>query len=255
VKLVRFASNDGPRHALVEGDRATELRGNPFDGVIEPWGPTHRLEDLRLLAPCAPSKLVMVSGSYKEVIRTFNKPFPTEPLIFLKPPTAVIGPEAAIIWPADAAELTHEAELAVVIGRPCRNVTPAEADRCILGYTCHNDVSAWDVLQREVQFTRSKGYDTFGPLGPCIVNGIDPDHLGVRSFVNGAKVLESNTSDMVFRVRDMVSTISRWMTLLPGDVVSTGASGVGPLHPGDRVEIEVDEVGRLANHVVRREGA
>ncbi len=249
--LARFMANEGPRYGLVTGDQVVEVRQNPFESPPEPWGPPHRLNALRLLAPCSPSKIVCVSGSYREIIKAFNKPFPKEPLIFLKPPTAVIGPEEAIVWPADANELTHEPELALVIGRPCRKVSPEEAGRCILGYTCHNDVSAWDVLQREVQFTRCKGYDTFAPLGPFIVDGVDPNNLGIRSYVNGEKVLESSTSDMVFSVSEMVSFISRWMTLWPGDVIATGASGVGPLSPGDVVEIEIDGVGRLANRVVR----
>jgi 2-keto-4-pentenoate hydratase/2-oxohepta-3-ene-1,7-dioic acid hydratase in catechol pathway len=249
--LARFLTGWGPRYGLVDGDRIVELRRSPFEAPPEPWGPSRPLAEVHLLAPCTPSKIVLVSGSYKEVIRAFNKPFPTEPLIFLKPGTAVAGPGEAIRWPPDAGELTHEPELAVVIGRPCRDITPADAARYILGYTCLNDVSAWDILQREVQFTRCKSYDTFAPLGPFIVDGIDPDRLGIRSYVNGQKVLDSSTSDMVFPVREMVSFISRCMTLLPGDVISTGASGVAPLQPGDRVEIEIDQVGTLGNPVVR----
>jgi 2-keto-4-pentenoate hydratase/2-oxohepta-3-ene-1,7-dioic acid hydratase in catechol pathway len=252
MRLVRFQSNTGPRYAAVDGDVATELRASPFEGAVELWGPVHHLTDLRLLAPCAPSKIVCVSGSYREIIKAFNKPFPKEPLIFFKPPTAVIGPDEAIVWPDDVEDLTHEPELAVVMGRPCRGADPAEAERCILGYTCHNDVSAWDVLQREVQFGRCKGYDTFAPLGPFIVSGLDPDNLGIRSYVNGARALETTTGDMVFRVRETVSFISRWLTLYPGDVICTGASGVGHLQPGDRVDIEIDGIGRLSNPVVRR---
>jgi 2-keto-4-pentenoate hydratase/2-oxohepta-3-ene-1,7-dioic acid hydratase in catechol pathway len=253
MRLCRFMSSDGPRWAVVDGEEAVETRWSPFEGPFDAWGPRHRLADLRLLAPCTPTKVVCASGTYMQVIRDMNKKMPEEPLLFLKPPSAVIGPGDNIRWPGDTEDLTHEPELAVVIGRPCRDVGPDSIDEYILGYTCANDVSAWDVLQREVHFTRSKGYDTFCPVGPFVVKepGLDPDDLGIRSYVNGEVALETRTDDMVFKVRDLVSFCSRCMTLQPGDVISTGASGVGHVSAGDRVEVEIDGVGRLTNHVAR----
>ena len=263
MRLVRFAPpRDGdwahgsaPRFALVEGDTAVEC-SDPFAGdgaPPQPTGPEHPLASLRLLAPSTPTKVVCASGTYRAVIVELKKAWPTEPVIFLKPSTAVIGTGAAIRWPAEANELTHEAELAVVISRRATNVPPEQIDDHILGYTCANDVTTWDILQRVTHFTRPKGYDTFCPVGPVVVKGegFDPDDAGIRSYVNGAVVLDTRTSDMVFPVREIVSFCSRVMTLLPGDVISTGACGVGQLAAGDLCEIEIDGIGRLGNRVER----
>lgn len=257
MRLVRFAPADGgiPRFALVEGDSAVECT-DPFAGdgpSPQPGGATLRLADLRLLAPCEPSKVVCASGTYRAVILELKKAWPTEPVVFLKPSTAVIGHGDAIHWPADASELTHEPELAVVMGRRARNVPLEEIDGYILGYTCANDVTAWDILQRVTHFTRPKAYDTFCPVGPAVVKdeGFDPADAGIRSFVNGEAALDTRTSDMVFTAQEIVSFCSRVMTLLPGDVISTGACGVGQVRAGDRVEIEIDGVGRLGNTVER----
>ena len=257
MRLIRFAPADGgiPRFALVEGDTAIEC-SDPFAGATpspQSGGATHRLTDLQLLAPCEPSKIVRASGTYRAVILEMKKAWPTEPVIFLKPSTAVIGHGDAIRWPADAGELTHEPELAVVISRRARNVPIEAIDDYILGYTCANDVTAWDILQRVTHFTRPKAYDTFCPVGPSIVKGegFNPGDAGIRSFVNGTVALDTRTSDMVFTAQEIVSFCSRVMTLLPGDVVSTGACGVGQVLAGDRVEIEIDGIGRLGNTVER----
>lgn len=250
MRLVRFLTNTGARYGLVDGDKVTELDQDPFAPTYHLWGPTHQLRDLTLLAPCVPTKIVLISGSYRRVIEQLKKEVPAEPLIFIKPNTAVIGPGQNIIWPPEAKELTHEPELAVVIRRPCRNVSPDKVSEYILGYTCLNDISARDIQTREIQFTRGKGYDTFAPLGPCIVTDINPNKVGIRSYVNGRLALESTTEDMIFTVEEMISFVSRCMTLLPGDVISTGASGLGPVNINDRVAIEIDGVGRLENTIV-----
>jgi 2-keto-4-pentenoate hydratase/2-oxohepta-3-ene-1,7-dioic acid hydratase in catechol pathway len=257
MRLVRFAPAGGgaPCFALVEGDRAVEC-SDPFAGSGAPpvpTGPEHDLASLRLLPPSAPSKIVCASGTYRAVILEMKKAWPTEPVVFLKPSTALIGHGDAIRWPAGVGELTHEPELAVVISKRATAVAPAEIDSHILGYTCANDVSAWDVLQRVTHFTRPKGYDTFCPVGPVVVKGegFDPDDAGIRSWVNGERVLDTRTSDMVFPLRELVSFCSHVMTLLPGDVISTGACGVGQLAAGDLVEIEIDGIGRLGNRVER----
>jgi 2-keto-4-pentenoate hydratase/2-oxohepta-3-ene-1,7-dioic acid hydratase in catechol pathway len=250
VKIARYRANGSLRWGLVEGEELHALRDSPFAGPVETSGEVTPLAEAELRAPCEPSKVVLASGNYREVIRAMNKPFPTEPVIFLKPSTAVIGPGEAIEWPAGVDELTHEPELAVVIGALCRNVPQDAVQDYVLGYTCLNDVSAWDVLTREVQFTRAKGYDTFAPIGPYIVRGdFDPNDLGIRSYVNGEVALQTRTDDMVFSVDELVSFASTCMTLLPGDVVSTGASGVGNVTRGDTVEVEIDHVGRLTSRV------
>lgn len=252
--LARYMTSDGPCYGLVEGDEIVELRGSPFGGPVEPWGRVQRLEDVRLLAPCTPSKVVCASTNYGEVLRMFDKPTPEEPIIFIKPGTAVIGPGEAIRIPPGTSRVTHEPELAVVIGRPCSAIPADRIFDYILGYTCSNDLSARDIQDREVHMTRAKGFDTFCPVGPVIVTELETGDLGIRSYVNGEKCLETTTADMIFSVAELVSFASQCMTLLPGDVVSTGASGVGPARPGDVVEIEVDGIGRLANPVVDRSG-
>lgn len=263
MRLVRFAPADGgaPRFALVQGDGATATAvecSDPFAGdgappAPLPGGAAHALASLQLLPPSEPTKIVCASGTYKAVIVSMNKAWPTEPVIFLKPSTAATGHGSAIQWPAHAGELTHEPELAVVISRRAKDVPPDEIDAHILGYTCANDVTAWDILQRVTHFTRPKAYDTFCPVGPVVVKGegFDPDDAGIRSFVNGLPALDTRTSDMVFTVHEIVSFCSSVMTLLPGDVISTGACGVGQVAAGDLVEIEIDGIGRLANTVVR----
>lgn len=252
--LARFSTLDGPRFGLVEDAAIRELRRSPFDGPVEPWGPPLALADVHVLAPCVPSKFVLASTNYGEVLRQFGKPRPDEPIIFVKPSTSGIGPGEPIRIPPGTAHVTHEPELAVIIGRPCSRVAPAEVDDYILGYTCLNDLSARDIQDREVHMTRAKGFDTFAPFGPFVVTGVDTARLGIRSYVNGEVVLETTTEDMIFGVAELVSFISGCMTLLPGDVISTGASGVGPVRAGDVVEIEVDGVGRLTNLVVDRSG-
>lgn len=258
MRLVRFAPAAGgsPRYALVEGDLATECT-DPFAGAAPtplPGAAAVPLASLALLAPAAPTKVICASGTYRAVIEAFGKEWPTEPVLFLKPSTAVTGPGSDIVWPSFGTEdLTHEPELAVVIARQARDVPVEEIDAYILGYACANDVSAFDVLQRVTHFTRPKAHDTFCPLGPWIVkgDGFDPDDAGIRSRVNGVIALDTRTSDMVFSVAEIVSFCSRVMTLLPGDVISTGACGVGHVSPGDVVEIEIDGIGRLANTVTR----
>ena len=254
MKIARYSSDGMTRWGVVDGDAVHELDRSPFTAPSDPGDRTIDLTDVRLLAPCEPSKIVLASGNYHEVIRTMGKPMPVEPVIFIKPSTSVTGPDTVITWPRGVDEVTHEPELAVVIGRFCRRVSAAEAADYILGFTCLNDVSAWDVLTREVQFTRSKAYDTFAPMGPFIVSGpFEPNDLAIRSYVNGKVALETRTDDMVFTVHELVSFVSSCMTLLPGDVISTGASGVGAVEPGDVVEVEIEHVGRLSNRVGSRE--
>jgi 2-keto-4-pentenoate hydratase/2-oxohepta-3-ene-1,7-dioic acid hydratase in catechol pathway len=240
---------DGALRYVVERERAWRLiEGDVFGEFrdadeIDP-------ATLRLRAPVQPSKIVAVGLNYKDHAAETNKPLPPEPLIFLKPSTAVIGPGEEIVLPEGAGRVDHEAELGVVIGRRARRVPAANAHEYILGYTCVNDVTARDLQNRDVQYTRSKSFDTFAPVGPCIAVGIDPSAAAIECWVNDERRQASNTRELIFAVPTLVAFISNVMTLLPGDVISTGTpSGISPLKAGDRVRIRVEGVGELLNTV------
>ena len=225
------------------------LHGSPFGDYAT--GDTVAAADVRLLAPVTPSKIVAVGLNYRDHAQEMNKPLPTEPLIFLKPSSAVIGPGDAIVVPAGAGRVDHEAELGVVIGRTARHVPAARAHEHVLGLTCVNDVTARELQSLDVQYTRAKGFDTFAPVGPAIVVGLDGASLAVEGWVNGTRRQASNTRQLIFSVERLVEFISGVMTLLPGDVIATGTpSGIGPIIPGDRVVIKVEGIGELVNEVV-----
>ncbi|WP_334110991.1 fumarylacetoacetate hydrolase family protein [Thermodesulfitimonas autotrophica] len=233
---------------LVSGDMVYPLRGG-FGGRPEPEG--YPLAALKVLAPCRPSKIVCVGLNYRDHARELGYPFPEEPVLFLKPPTAVIGPEEAIRYPAVARQVDYEAELAVVIGKIARHVRPEEAAAYILGYTCANDVTARDLQKKDGQWTRAKSFDTFCPLGPFIVTAFDPSDATISLYLNGERRQHSSTKELIFDVAYLVSFISAVMTLYPEDVILTGTpSGVGPLKPGDSVVVEIEGIGKLRNHVV-----
>ena len=210
----------------------------------------------RLLAPVEPSKIVCVGLNYKDHAAEQNKPLPAEPLLFIKPSTCVIGPGAAIVLPPGAGRVDHEAEAAVVIGRRASYVREDDAGDYVFGLTCVNDVTARALQDKGVGYTRAKGFDTFAPVGPCIVQGLDytsPDGIAVEGWVNGAKRQGSSTRELIFPIPKLVAFISSIMTLLPGDIISTGTpSGIGPLVAGDSVTIKVHGVGELTNPVVNR---
>ncbi len=213
------------------------------------------LSDVTLLAPCKPTKIVAVGRNYAAHAAEHGAEIPKEPLLFLKPPSSVIGPGGVIIYPRHLSQrVEHEAELAVVIGRRARRVSPEEAGSYILGYTCANDVTARDLQRRDGQWTRGKGFDTFCPLGPWIVPDLDPRDLLIRCLVNGEVRQKGRTSRMIFAVPVLIAYISAVMTLEPGDVILTGTpAGVGPLQPGDRVTVEIEGIGSLANTVIAQD--
>ncbi len=247
--IVRFSHQGVVRYGLVSGRRLRLYQGSPFSGG-QPGKQTAPLNQVRLLAPCRPSKVVAVGLNYKAHAKEMKKALPSEPMIFLKPASSVIGPGEAIVRPPISRRVDHESELAVVMGKKCRLVSPEQAREHILGYTCLNDVTARDLQGRDVQYTRAKGFDTFCPLGPVIALGVDPAKLTVKALVNGKVRQKSKTSDMIFDVYHLVSFISQVMTLHPGDVIATGTpAGVGPLQAGDVAAIEIDGVGRLENPV------
>ena len=231
---------DGAWRSL-EGDLFGDYRPG---AALDPRG-------CRLLSPVTPSKIVAVGLNYRDHAREMGKALPSEPLIFLKPPSAMIGPETPIVIPPGAGRVDFEAEVGIVIGSTARNVRAADAADHVLGLTCVNDVTDRDLQKRDVQYTRAKGFDTFAPIGPAIAVGLDGTALAVGSTVNGVTRQASSTREMIFPLEHVVEFVSHVMTLLPGDVIATGTPpGVGPLAPGDRVVISVEGVGELANDVV-----
>ncbi len=248
MKIVRFRHEGLDRYGALEDDRIATL-----EGTIEALAPAKgvapiALGNVRLLAPATPSKIVAIGLNYADHAAEGNRELPKEPMLFIKPSTAVIGPGDDIIYPPQTANLHHEGELAVVIGKAARKVSPADARHYVLGYTCANDVTARDLQRRDVQFTRGKGFDTFAPLGPWIVTDLDPSDLALEVRVNGEIRQKSRTSQLIFNCDYLVSFISQVMTLLPGDVISTGTpAGVSPMKIGDAVEVEIERIGCLRN--------
>ncbi len=252
MRIVRFELQGRSGYGILEGEKISVLWGTPYDGLDNTTGEVVSLPEVTLLAPCEPSKIVALGLNYRDHAEEFGHPIPDEPLIFLKPSTSVIGPDEDIVYPAMSGRVDYEAELAVVIGRPCRHVRAEDFRDYVLGYTVINDVTARDLQKKDGQFTRSKSFDTFAPLGPWIETEMpDPDNLTVEAYLNGERRQHSSTRNLVFGVASLVSFISRIMTLLPGDVIATGTpSGIGPMRPGDVVEIRVAGVGTLRNRVV-----
>ncbi len=249
MRWLRYLTPEGPRWGWLHEGRVGPVNGSPF-GEYERQEATLPLEEVQLLAPTAPSKIVCVGRNYAAHAQEHDAEVPEIPLIFLKPPSAVIGPEEAILLPPQSQQVEHEAELAVVIGRRGRWIPPEEADDYILGYTIANDVTARDLQRRDGQWTRGKGFDTFCPLGPWIDTDFDASDALVTCKVNGDLRQMGSTRDMVFPVRQIVAFISSVMTLEPGDVILTGTpAGVGPLRAGDTVEIEIEGLGLLRNPV------
>jgi len=252
MRIVRFEREGRTGYGILEGERISVLWGTPYDGVENTTGEIMSLPEVTLLAPCEPTKIVALGFNYRDHAAEIGHPLPEEPLIFMKPSTAVIGPDEDIIYPAMSRRVDYEAELAVVIGRTCRHVKAEDFRDYVLGYTAINDVTARDLQKKDGQFTRSKGFDTFAPLGPWIETAVsDPDNLTVEAYLNGERRQHSSTANMVFGVATLVSFISRIMTLWPGDVIATGTPfGIGSMQPGDVVEIRVEGIGTLRNRVV-----
>ena len=250
MRYYRIAGADGPSWAREDGDRLRLVSGDPFSGTTDGRATVGR-DEARLLPPVAPSKIVAIGLNYKDHAAERGKALPAEPLIFLKPPSSVIGPGETIRRPAWAGRVDHEAEMGIVIGRAAHDLPSPEAARAhVLGALCVNDVTARDLQDKDVQFTRAKGFDTFCPLGPCIATGLDLAGLAVVGRVNGVVRQQSRTDQLIFDAFHLVWFVSRVMTLLPGDIISTGTpAGIGPLASGDVVEVEVEGVGVLRNPV------
>ncbi|MGB6207842.1 fumarylacetoacetate hydrolase family protein [Mycobacterium sp.] len=259
MRLGRIASPDGVAFVSIDGDPnesggmvAREIAEHPF-GNPTFTGRTWPLADTRLLAPMLASKVVCIGKNYAEHIAEMGGEASADPVIFLKPNTAIIGPNVPIRLPADASPVHFEGELAAVISRPCKDVTAARAAESILGYTIANDVSARDQQRADGQWTRAKGHDTFCPVGPWIVSDVDPSDLELRTEVNGVVKQDSRTSLMIHGIAAIVEWVSAVMTLLPGDLILTGTpAGVGPIDDGDTVSITIAGIGTLTNPVVRK---
>jgi 2-keto-4-pentenoate hydratase/2-oxohepta-3-ene-1,7-dioic acid hydratase in catechol pathway len=252
VRLARVEHAGAIGFAVLEGREAAFLDGPPI-GDLRFSGARAPVAECRLLAPVLPSKIVAVGRNYAEHAAELGNEVPAEPLLFLKPSTSVIGPFDPIRRPNESARVDHEAELAVVVRGLVRNADEQTAAEAILGYTCGNDVSARDYQKSDGQWTRAKGFDSFCPLGPWIETDLDPGALRIQARVNGETRQDSNTKLLTFGPAFLVSYVSRIMTLLPGDVIMTGTpAGVGPLEPGDEVEVEIEGIGVLRNPVEAR---
>jgi 2-keto-4-pentenoate hydratase/2-oxohepta-3-ene-1,7-dioic acid hydratase in catechol pathway len=249
VKFVRLQTDD-IAYGVVEADGIRAYRGTPFVA----WEPTETIfsfDEVRLLAPVFPTKIVAVGRNYADHVAEMGAKLPDEPLIFLKPATAVIGPGDAVRYPPESSEVHHEAELALVIGKVASKVAVEDALSHVLGYTAANDVTARDLQRSDGQWTRAKGFDTFCPLGPAVETEFDPrEGAVIIGRVNGEVRQEATTADLIFGVPELVAYISAVMTLLPGDVILTGTpEGVGPVQPGDVMEVEIEGIGTLRNPV------
>lgn len=248
-RIFRIRQGMGGRYALERDGGLYWLEGHVF-GDYHP-GMLIEERGLRFAPPVQPSKIIAIGLNYKDHAAEMNKPLPAEPLIFSKPLSAVIGPEDPIRLPQWAGRIDHEAEVAVVIGRRAHHVRAVSAMDYVLGFTCLNDVTARDLQTRDVQYTRSKGFDTFAPIGPCIAVGLDPSNLAIEGWVNGDRRQSSSTSQLIFPVPELVEFVTRFCTLEAGDIITTGTpSGVGPLVPGDRVMVKVTGIGALSNPCV-----
>jgi 2-keto-4-pentenoate hydratase/2-oxohepta-3-ene-1,7-dioic acid hydratase in catechol pathway len=258
MRIARFTTGDDPRFGLVEGEAGQEVlhvvKGDPLYAPLQPTGEQVPLADARLLAPVIPrSKVVGIGRNYADHAREMGNELPTKPMMFLVPNTAVVGPGDPVVLPEGSSELSYEGELAVVIGRVCKDVPRERVAEVVLGYTCANDVTARDWQRGDGQWARAKGFDTSTPLGPWIVPDLDVEDIAVRTRLDGRTVQDGRTSDMVFDVPDLVAAVSAAFTLLPGDVILTGTpAGVGPLVEGQRVEVEIEGIGVLSNPAVRR---
>jgi 2-keto-4-pentenoate hydratase/2-oxohepta-3-ene-1,7-dioic acid hydratase in catechol pathway len=258
VRLARIAHPDGVAFVSLEGDdpenlTAVEIAEHPF-GQPDFTGRKWPLADARLLAPILPSKVVCIGKNYADHVKEMggSEP-PAAPIMFIKPSTTVIGPNATIKRPADSDRVDFEGELAVVIGMPCRDVPAEKVPSVVLGYTIANDVTARDQQQADGQWTRGKGHDTFCPLGPWIDTTVDPADLAIRTELDGEVRQDSRTSLLLHGIPTLVSYISRVMTLLPGDVILTGTpAGVGPMVAGQSVSVTVEGLGTLTNPVADR---
>lgn len=262
MRIARFSVDDEPKYGIVETDDPEGLTGtvavldsDPLYRPVQLTGEKLQLADVRLLAPVIPrSKVVCVGRNYAAHAAELGNEVPKEPMIFLKPNTSVVGPLDGIIYPEQTNDLQFEGELAIVIGRICRDLPKERAEEVIFGYTIANDVTARDLQKSDGQWARAKGYDTFCPLGPWIQTDLDVADLRVTTTLNGELKQDGRTSQFIFDIPTVLAYITSFTTLLPGDVILTGTpAGVGPMLPGDSVAVTVEGLGTLTNRVIVRD--
>jgi 2-keto-4-pentenoate hydratase/2-oxohepta-3-ene-1,7-dioic acid hydratase in catechol pathway len=249
MRIARIWINDEARFGVVDGPELRILEGHPLV-AIEYTGERVAMKDVKLLAPVVPSKIVCIGKNYAAHAAEIGEEVPDEPLIFLKPSTAIVGPGEAIVLPWQSEHVDLECELTIVIGKITKNIEQEDVDAHIWGYTIANDVTARDLQFEDGQWARSKGFDTFCPLGPWIETDFDVESATLESRINGEVIQHADTTDMVFNVREIVSHVSKNMTLLPGDIILTGSpAGITPIKNGDIIECEIEGIGTLINPV------
>jgi 2-keto-4-pentenoate hydratase/2-oxohepta-3-ene-1,7-dioic acid hydratase in catechol pathway len=254
MKIVRFAADGKARYGILREQSFQAIEGKPFR-QIKLTDQFYQRNQVKLLAPCQPSKIVALGLNYHNHVKELGSQVPNSPLTFLKPSTAVIGPEDNIVYPSASARVDYEGELAVVLKKPVWRVAIKDALDYVLGYTCFNDVTARDLQYHDKQWTRAKGFDTFAAVGPWIETELNPGSVVLETYLNGKLKQQGNTSDLIYSIPELISFISNVMTLLPGDIIATGTpSGVGPMYPGDTVEVRIPSVGTLRNFVVKNSG-
>jgi 2-keto-4-pentenoate hydratase/2-oxohepta-3-ene-1,7-dioic acid hydratase in catechol pathway len=266
VRIARFTTGEDPQFGVVTGEVDEQgvpdedcvvvaLNGDPLYVGLHLSDKEYPLADVRLLSPVLPrSKVIGIGRNYAAHAAEMGSDVPTEPLMFMKPNTSVVGPGDPVFYPRQSSEVHYEGELAVVIGRICRDVPAEKAADVIWGYTVGNDVTARDLQRSDVQFTRAKGFDSFCPLGPWVETELNVSDLRVQTYLNGDLKQDASTKDMIFDVPTLVAHVSAVMTLLPGDVILTGTpEGVGPMQVGDEVEISISGIGNLTNQVKQRD--
>jgi 2-keto-4-pentenoate hydratase/2-oxohepta-3-ene-1,7-dioic acid hydratase in catechol pathway len=251
MKIVRFNIDGKTNNGILESETIRAFTGSPY-GRIRTTDRYFNLNEVKLLPPCNPSKIVAIGVNYRSHGEEMSHRIPAEPLMFIKPSTSVIGPEDDVVYPESSERVDYEGELGVVMKKRAWKVSREDAPKYILGYMCLNDVTARDIQARDKQWTRGKGFDTFCPIGPCIETECNPDNLELETRLNGEIKQHTSTGELIFPVYELVHFISSVMTLLPGDVIATGTtSGVGPMQPGDTVEVEIENIGTLRNYIIR----
>jgi 2-keto-4-pentenoate hydratase/2-oxohepta-3-ene-1,7-dioic acid hydratase in catechol pathway len=251
MKIVRFSADTKVKYGILDGHNIKVIEGKPFRH-IKLTGQIYPRNEVKLLAPCEPSKIIAMGLNYHSHAKELNLSLPNSPLTFLKPSTAVIGPGADIVYPSISARVDYEGELAVIIKRPIWRVPAIDALDYILGYACFNDVTARDLQNHDGQWTRAKGFDTFAAIGPWIETELNPSSVVLETYLNGKLKQQGNTADLIYSVPEIINFISNVMTLLPGDIIATGTpSGVGPMYPGDTVEVRIPQLGTLRNFVIK----
>ena len=249
MKIARFKYQNKITYGIVCGDRVQFVQGSIFS-KFKISNKIIKLSKVKLLAPVVPSKIVCVGLNYKDHAKELKMAMPKDPILFLKPPSSVIGHNQNIIYPKTSKRVDYEAELAIVIKKTCKNINKQNAKKYILGYTCLNDVTARDIQKKDRQWTRAKSFDSFCPIGPCISTVVNPDNLSVKLFLNNKLRQSSNTGNFIFKTDFIVSFISKIMTLKSGDVIATGTPpGIGPMKQKDIVEVRIEGIGSLINLV------